>query len=100
MNDSGAHVLEEIPVGIAKDALVRAGGNPYVLISVIDPSSGAVELVSQGLSPEQIVAGLYEAAYQLEKSLVEQAIGEGELFPTDDESPHGLAEALERARSL
>lgn len=65
-------VIEEIPVTTAQEALVRAGGNPYVLLSVVDHETGQVELISQGFSPEQIVAGLRETADLLTNELVKE----------------------------
>jgi hypothetical protein len=107
VNESGAYVLEEIDPAVAKDTLVRSGGKPYILVSLVDEESGAVELVSQGFTPDQIAAGLYEAAYQLEKQLIEQAIASGAVTYEDgfdgfepNENLGDLTEALERAKQL
>lgn len=69
MNESGAYVFEEATIAAAQAALVRSGGKPYILVALTDEETGQIELTSQGFTPEQIIAGLSEAAYQLDLAL-------------------------------
>lgn len=52
--------------------LVRSGGNPYILLTVLP--EGVVDLVTAGFDPEDVVTGLREAADQLADHLIEQSV--------------------------
>jgi hypothetical protein len=82
-------------------ALVRTGGNPYILINLVEPETGKIELITAGFSSEQVVLGLREAADQLAAALIEEstrvpAVGDFDHLPKLD----SLGEALERAKQL
>lgn len=50
--------------------LVRAGGYPFITLTVVEPETGKIELTTAGLTTRQIIGGLREAADQLAQAQV------------------------------
>lgn len=50
------------------EGLVRAGGHPYILITVVDPETGGVNVENLGIADDVVPVALRQIADLLESS--------------------------------